>query len=501
MFPNTQISSTQQSFQIAQNFIGKETTGVFSSELLRNFKEILEMYRAYEEGADPKIVKLKGRSYAELRFKIARRLINKQARFLFANPPSIEVSRKGVKDISEEDKKALNKVQTFLQEILMRNSFNRKLVQAARDCFIGKRVALMLNFDEESGITLSFVPSLEFIFETDVNDVDRLTKFIQFYSTVTSNIRAEQRIYRKKFWLDKGFCWFVEEEYDGSGKLIETLTPETKTEFTEIPVAIIANDGLSGNPFGVSDIEELLETERWFSKLSNKDIDAIGKGADQIKYAIDIDPRTTKDLSHGSGAFWDARTSAQARAQGQQGRFGTIDNDMAYSPALDTTLGRLANEMYVALSVPDTTPAALRGVITSGKALKAIYWDLIVRCDEKMLTWQPALVKILMMVLQGASYYSKIAKQYGEIPNADDIVIDVQNNYPLPDDESEEKGNDLAEIHAEVMSRKAYMKKWRNMTEEEVTQELKQIKTEKALLNQDSYIRMDTSTLNEDEDE
>ena len=65
----------------------------------------------------------------------------------------------------------------------------------------------------------------------------------------------------------------------------------------------------------------------------------------------------------------------------------------------------------------------------------------------------------------------------------------VENNYPLPEDESEEKTMDLAEVAAQTMSRKAYMKKWRNLTDEEIEAELKQMAMERQML-EDSAMPM-----------
>ena len=64
---------------------------------------------------------------------------------------------------------------------------------------------------------------------------------------------------------------------------------------------------------------------------------------------------------------------------------------------------------------------------------------------------------------------NKLNKEY-------DVLI--ENNYPLPEDENEEKNMDLAEINAQVMSKKSYLKKWRGLSDEEADEELEQIKME-----------------------
>ena len=51
----------------------------------------------------------------------------------------------------------------------------------------------------------------------------------------------------------------------------------------------------------------------------------------------------------------------------------------------------------------------------------------------------------------------------------------------MPEDIEEEKNMDLAEINMQTMSRKAYLKKWRKLSDQEADEELQQIKFEQDL--------------------
>ena len=46
---------------------------------------------------------------------------------------------------------------------------------------------------------------------------------------------------------------------------------------------------------------------------------------------------------------------------------------------------------------------------------------------------------------------------------------------------------DLAEVESKTMSRKAYMKKWRGLTDDEVQEELEQIALERQMLEESSF--------------
>ena len=479
------LISQMQGYNLTKALIQQELTGIFNTETLKDMNHILEMYKVYMEGAD--FLPDTNNDYIPAKWssKTIKTLVDKEARFMFSIPPDVTFSDKG------ESSKSGDKVlasEALVIEVFKNSKFNSKLVKAAKDCLIGKRIAIATNYNKD-GITTTFIPSMEFVYETDPQNVDKITKFIQFYNTVVNTDKDQQRIYKKKWWMaEDGFCHVVEEVYNGYAVLIDTLLEEVKTPLTWMPVEVIVNDGLSGDPFGVSEIDSLEDNESWYSKLSSKDMDAIRKGADQIVYAMDVDPRTTKGLSRGPGAFWDMQSDPNS--EDRSGSVGVVNNNMEYSTALEATLARLKQAMYNQLDVPDTGRDALQGILTNGKTMKAIYWGLMVRCDEKMLDWIPAIENTIRNIIFGAMLFpdSKAVYDVGEITDEYDLV--VENTYPLLEDELEEKATDMLEVNTKVMSRKAYMKKHRALNDEEVTQELEQIALEVQMLEQDNFNNM-----------
>ena len=483
------IARQMKEFLFTQSLIQQELNGVFGSETLRDMKEIIALYTIYEEGADFDMDNTTGDYVpADHRFKIIRSLIDKEARFLFSHPPVITLE--DVKEGSRDNKgNLINRLepnQALVDAVLNANHFNSKLVRAAKDCLVGRRVAIAADFSEK-GIDISFMPSLEFIYETDPQDVDIITKFIRFYSTVTNDVQEQQRIYKKKWELnEEGRCVISEGLYNGRGQLIEELMPETVTPLDFIPCWVIINGGLIGDPFGRSDVEEIVEDESWYSKLASKDFDSLRKGTDQIVWTMDVNPKSTKNLSRAAGSYWDL--SSDPIEENRTGQVGVLDNSMAYSPALDTTLNRIRSSMFAQLDVPDTTSEALTGIISSGKTMKAIYWGLMVRCDEKLLDWTPALQSLITCIIEGSKIYPEAKRVYTDEELVDDYIVTVENTYPILEDESEEKGTDMAEINTKVRSRKSYLKKWYGLSDEDVEDELKQIALEQKLLEQDNYM-------------
>lgn len=473
--------------QIPYNVISKDIPEYLKSDFYQELGEILDYYCTYKKGADFSIEGTNGDYVAsDVKYKKAKDLIDKEARFLFAHTPDFFINKNTAK--SEQEKAQATIANNFITKVFNSVGMSEKLVKAAKDCFIGKRVGCILNFHPELGISVTFLKSYEFIYEKDASE--RLTKFIAFYTVVDSTNKKEKQIKKKSYEMKDGVCYTHEVLYNGLGEEIEETVPETATLFEYIPAVVIINDGLSNDGKGESEIENLEDLEGLYSKLANSDIDAARKSMNAVRYTIDADAGSTSNLSTAPGAFWDIRSNP-VTPDPKTAQVGMLEPSMSYSGPLKTTLDRVNNQMHSQVDVPDINSEQLQGVITSGKTLKALYWALIVRCDEKMLAWQPALIHIVKSLLQGAVYYPESAEDYTEetIPDIE-YDIDVNNNYPLLEDDVEEKTMDLGEVQAMTMSRKAYMKKWRQLTDEEVDEELTQILLEKQMF-EDAYVPSD----------
>lgn len=488
---NDSINILPMGLRVPYSLLTDELEGIYGAQVLTELNGILNYYDIYENGASFNFEGSKGDYIpSDLRFKKVASLINKEARFLFSHPPDLWVEV----PYDEGNQKTMMEANTILQNLIDRvmekNHFNSKLIKAAKDCFIGKRVAYLVNFDEDKQtIKVNFIPSLEFVYETDEEDSDLLTKIVAFYTVVDSTSKSSQRIYKKKYWMEGGVCWISEALYDGLGVKVEDITPNRPTKFSYIPAGVIVNDGLTGDMLGESEVNLLGEFESWFSRMSNADMDSERQGMNPVRWARDMSPGSTKGLSISAGSFWDMTTDPAA-PDGVTGEVGVLETSMNYSGALDSTLSRIKSNMYDLVDVPDVSPEALKGVVSSGKTLKAIYWGLIVRCDEKMLVWRPALENIMRIIIDGAKLYPRSAVSYIDTPIPDVVyTLRVNNQYPLPEDEAEEKTLDLAEVNNQTMSKKAYMKKWRNLTDEEADMELQQIAKEREIL-EDSFTPM-----------
>lgn len=463
--------------------------GSNTRDTLAELTQICEYYKVYKRGAKFAVEGTNGDYVpAQLRSKMAASLINKEARFLFAEPPDIKVEAKGgTGKITQGARDALTVMNVLLTTVLEQNMFEDALVKAARDCFIGKRVAALVNFNEDDGVTLTFLPSTQFIYKTRMGNPNVIEMFCAFIIVEDSITLSDKRIFKKKFVLaDDGTVMLEENLYDGAGGLIETITELQPTLMGEIPAVVFVNDGLTGELDGESEIEGLKEFEEWYSKLSNADFDSERKSMNPTKYMTDMDSRSTKNLSTAAGALWDLGTDQNL--DNPHPMVGMLEPSMNYSDALKTSLDRIKTNGYEQVDVPNVTNETMVGVVTSGKALKAIYWPLIVRCKEKMKMWGPKLRKVADIIIQGAMVYPNCVAMYtNDTITPVDYSIAVEQNTPLPEDEIEERNMDLAEVDAKTMSRKSYMKKWRQLTDDEVNDELSQIALERQIIEDSAF--------------
>jgi len=464
---------------------------VNTSDFLADNLQIQRYYKIYKEGASFDMENTEGKYIpTELHYKIAATLINKQARFLFAEPPDIVIEPGGnIGTLTEHDQEAIQSINNLVRAILDENNFEEILIKAAKDCFIGKRVAGIVNFNEETGVTMSFIPSTQFIYQTDFCNFNQIMTFVYFKTIFYSHLTEETEIYKKKYTLEEGGVFVEEAIYTGSGQLKETILEKQLTALSVIPVAIFLNDGLTGDRDGESEIELLEDFESLYSKLSNADTDSGRFNMNPIRYTVNMNENSTKNLPNRPGAYWDL-SEDQGQDRGHA-MIGTLENSMNYSDALKTTLDRIKTSAYEQVDMPNVSIETMRGTITSGKSLKAIYWSLIVRCKEKMKVWAPQIRRLMEVIIDGSYVYPNCITRYAPEPLTPiEYEVKVVQNHPLPEDEIDEMQVDLQNVEAKTMSKKAYMQKWRGLTDEQVNEELEQIALERQIIEDFAFNRL-----------
>lgn len=487
----TVLTQSDKELVRAYNFIPFNLITAESKEepayVINELNQITSYYDIYNKGAEFVAEGTQGDYVAaDLRYRLSYSLINKEARFLFGQTPDIAVVTKPSSNVpTPTTKENVSKLDTFINTILTKNRFEDMLLKAAKDCFIGKRVAALANFNEVDGITISFIPATDFVYSVKSGDATTLEKFVVFKTISESKRMTEKRIFVKRYELIKGKVYLSEETYDGTGDLVEEHLKAKEIKLTRIPAVVFLNDGLSGDLSGESEVSLIHSNEQWYGKLNSADIDSSRKSMNPIRYTVNMESNSTKNLSTSPGSYWDLSSDQNMEGTPQ---VGMLQSSLNHSAALNQLLDRIKTNAHDLVDVPNLSLESMQGNITSGKGLKAIYWPLHVRCQEKMKTWGPGLTELVDILIEGGLVFPKIAALYSQealIPV--DYNISVVQNTPILEDEVEEKQIDLSEVAAKTMSRKAYMKKWHALTDEEVEEELQQIAAERQILDEHEF--------------
>jgi Phage portal protein, SPP1 Gp6-like. len=476
-----------------KDLIQMELDGLYGYDLIHELNEIISYYDIYD-GNDHKV-------FEELfvdenwnmdfhttkkKHNFVQELLDKANRFMFSNPPTIEC-------LNDDNDTELTK---YVNRVLKDNKFGGKVKKAELDCSIGKRVALKVGYDNKrKRIYFRFINSLEFVYEPEIDDSESIKKVIFFYQLNDEQEKERQRIYRQKYeMMDNGQCWMDEKIYDGNGEVVSVISNFSYTGLDFMPVYVILNGGLTGDLSGRSDVPRLIDDQKDYNRLDSGDTDALIKGMFESIYGIDLSAECSKKIKKAPGMYYDLQTDPAVRdADGGKGSVGVLSYNFKYQTALEKKLLRTKLSMYTALDIPLVTPAELQGFVTSGKGLTCLYWDLIIRCNDKMTSdWGPALEWLADKILV-------LARKHGlaDLPEYEYDVV-VTPNYALPDDIQAEVELDISKVNAQVMSRVDFLQKYDEVSEKQANETFKQIVDEGQQLENDlsmSTISGDSSNL------
>lgn len=449
----------------------QQLEGVMQGHLAR-INKINKWYELYE-GKQEWPVK-SGLDYTPTRkiTNFIKKLIDKKARFMFGREPFFNLQ--GIDEEKTQQKEEL------LQEILKNNKFHSKLLKAKKDCSIAGKVAIKLWAEKEKGVKIVFSPAQEFIEFTNIDNVDELEKVIFFYSLNDEDKKEDQRINKQVWEIVDGKCILNEGVYDGYGKLVEKKFDNYANGLDFIPAIIINNGGLTGSTKGYSDVEILWENQDSYNKLKSDDIDALKFQMFGETVITDASQESLESITIAPGAIIDLQTDPLQSNQGRQASAGRLESGFAYGEKYKETISRIKSDMYDLMDIPDTSLEQLRGLMASGKSMKAVFWDILATCDEDWTEWGPALEQMVGYVFKMIDVYNLYKSR--ELAKYE-TTLNIERYYPIPENEIEQRQLELDEVVAGVRSKKTYINTWSKV--DDVEKELERITREKQ--QEDNY--------------
>ena len=431
------------------DFILAELGGLWGQDILEDISRTIRLYDFYD-GRGQNWQVASGLDYKPTRKKVnlVKKLIKREAGFMFGRSPEINLRSRFA------DPDDIARAQAVLDGILENSRFKNKLIQAARDCFIGRRVALKISGAPGREPRVTFRPSFEFVYSTADDDCDSLDKIIFFYQTNSESLREKQRIWKQKYFMRDGRCFLNEGIFDGFGRIVSG-GGDIDTGLDFIPAFVIVNEGLSGDLKGESDVEELIDLQNAYNHLNSDDADALKFNMFPQTVATDAKAESLDNIRLSPGALVDLQTdpAVMGDSASRQAKLQKLESGFGYSDRFEAAINRTKNDMFDLMSVPNVTLEQLKGLMQSGKSMRALYWELISRCEEKWASWEPALKWLAIALLKMRAVYLG-----GFFP--DGIFAEIEHLYPILEDDFTEMSNDRQEVAAHLRSRKSYIQKW-----------------------------------------
>lgn len=425
--------------------ISTELEGVYSGKVLEDIGKIISLYEFYE-GRGQRWRTPVGLDYEPTMIvtNLCKKLIKRSSSYMFGRTPEIS--------LRDENGAVLEKEQRAISELLEKSSFSERLLKGLRDCLIGKRVAIKLVGGVGEDIGLRIKPSLEFVYEPLEDDLEKLKKIIFFYRTNDETDAGKQRIWKQKYEMSANRCFVTEGVYDGNGRLVEGgECRNTGLDF--IPCRVVLNGGLSDELEGESEVEEIMSCQNAYNRLKSDDIDALRFNMFPQRVVTDADASSLESMVISPGALVDLVTEPAAGDDSRQAKLELLESAFGYDDRFENSISRMKQDMHELLCIPNVSLEQLSGFAQSARAIRALYWELTERCEERWTTWEPALRWAVKSLI-------KMLNTYCDAGLREDALVHIEHLYPILEDEEEERQTDLLEVEKGVRSAESYRQKW-----------------------------------------
>lgn len=448
-----------------QTRISQELGPEYGAQLWMDAQENIRLY-AYYQGVGQAWNTPQGLDYRPNKTTVnhTKRLIDKVSGFMFSRAPEITLQPMGG---GEDNARRVRELERHVRQVLEQNGWQKRLLQAGRDCFVGKRVALKVGV-HGGRLVIRFRPSMEFFHDVSVDDVEKLDRIIFAYGLNDKKEAEVQRIWVQSWRMQDGRCLLTEGVYNGFGTAVREDFHDAETGLDAPPAYVILNEGMTSDVLGDSDVARLIALQDDYNRMVSDDQDALRFHMFPQTVFTDASESCLGSIKISPGAIIDLQTDPSQ--QGRQAKVAKLETHFSYDERFQNSLDALLDNMYTLMSCPRVTPDYLKAAGASGKALRAMYWDLQCRCEERWAEWDPALVWLVREIVRQEKVYG-----LGDWTDCH-FAVRIEHLYPLSQDEEEERRLDLEEVAQRVRSRRSYLDKWQPGADAD--RELAQMETE-----------------------
>ena len=154
---------------------------------------------------------------------------------------------------------------------------------------------------------------------------------------------------------------------------------------------------MTGDLTGESDVAGLVPLQDAYNRMTSDDQDALRFNMFPQRIFADASQECLEKIQITPGGIVDLQTDPAAIDR--QAKYGLLEAGFGYHDRIEGALERVMSDMYQIMGVPKATVEDYKGVAASGKAMRALYWPLITRCEEKWAAWDAALTWLVRMLV------------------------------------------------------------------------------------------------------
>ena len=385
-----------------------------------------------------------------------KKLLQKQQRFMFGQSPDILV-----KPYDNETTDNAEGLRQLIDDVLEDGEFWNETFKAFLDSTIGKRVLLLVEANPGMPIQYKYYTANQFNYKLNPHNYKELDEVIIAYQEPdTIGKPADEQIWHKwKYFMNGEACILEKSQYNGNAKKLNEQV--INTMLNEIPARVIVNGGLLGDIKGTSDIVDLMPIANSYNKRMSDLSDALRFKMFEQMVAIDASADSIDSIKIAPNALIDLK--GDPSKPDSKPDLKMVSSQFTFVEAAQYYLDKALADMYEILDQP--RPEDIKNV-PSAKALKFIFYDLMARCEEKWKSWEPSILWAIRFTLDCIDKFNLYPDNEKRVYINTNARISLNHNYPIPEDEFEQKKTAMLEVDHKVRSRKSYMRDYGTIEDE-----------------------------------
>lgn len=388
-------------------------------------------------------------------------IINKQARFMFGRKPDITI-----RSYNNNEDDAAHSLTQYVNWILNNTSFWSQTLKAFRLCTITKRVLLRMEANPNEPIKLFWHGINDFDYEVDHNDPRNVVK-VKLVSEDPSTISETtmNKIWiRYTYYMENGTCRLKTEKFH-AGELDHPFeNSDVDTLLSAIPCWVVCNEQSIGEIKGNSDLKDLKPLQDQYNRKLSDFSDALRFNMFGQDVIIDATEESVESVKVAPNSLLPLVSLDDKTAD-----YKKVENTFSNAAPVQAYLQLLDDSMHEKLAIPQ--PEQIRSVV-SAKAYKYLFTELIARCDEKWIDWEPVFIQLICLIIEACSKF-QCYDDWDETWNTLDYKVVIDRNYPIPEDVEDKKRLAMEEVNANVRSHRSYIKEF--STDEDHDNQFKEI--------------------------